>query len=215
MRRTATFAVTFLVLTFAATALSGVIPPNSRGFGQSLGDWQRIYWTSTLTGGSDTEGNVLLMPLPAGEFNPDTGNVEGELSIAIGPGTAFFLPMFVFIGESYVQPVPDDDPADFEFLFLDNPDLAAVIRLDGSPVIDSATDDLTAFYAGPEFFDPPITDGYPINRDVDLDAAAAIWVEGLGFGHPPLPPGEHTLHLLLDTGLGFGFDNTWHITVEP
>ena len=210
-----TLAITLFLL-FSNPSSSGVIPPDSSGFGKSLGDWQLSYWTATLTGAAGSrDGRVLLMPLPDGVFNPDTSNVEGELAIEIRAGTPFFLPIFVFIGESYVQMVPDDDPADFEGPFLDNPGLSALITMDGKALIDSATDDLSAFYSGPVFFDPEITDGYPAPRGVGLDAASAIWVQGLGFAHPPLSVGEHELHLLVDTGLGFGFDNTWHITVRP
>ena len=215
MTRIKQLAIVFLVATVALATNAGVKPPHSSGFGNTLGECQLAYWTAALSAdGPEKVGRVLLLPLPDGEFNPDTANVEGELAIEYGPGTPFFLPFFVFIGESYVQMVPDDVPADYEFIFLDNPGLTAQITLDGNSLIDSSTDDLTDFYSGPVFFDPPITDGYPINRG-DNDAAAAIWVQGLGFAHPPLLVGEHTLHLLVDTGLGFGFDNTWHITVAP
>jgi hypothetical protein len=208
--------LSLFIALLAIPASSAVVPPTSMGFGQSLGEWQLTYWTATLTqGAGTTAGHVLLLPLPQGDFNDSTGNFEGVLAVELNAGTAFFLPIFVFIGESYVQSVPEDDPADYEGLFLDNPGLSAVITLDGSPLIDSSTDDLADFYAGPVYFDPEITDGYPASRGEDLDAAAAIWVEGLGFAHPPLAPGEHELHLLVDTGLGFGFDNTWHLTVMP
>jgi hypothetical protein len=216
MARIKELAILFLLGTFALAAHAGVTPPHSSGFGKTLGDWQLAYWTATLNAdGPEQDLYVLFLPLPDGEFNPTTGNVEGELAIEYGQGTAFFLPIFVFIGESYVQMVPDDMPADFEGIFLDNPGLTAQITVDGNSLIDSNTDDLSDFYSGPVFFDPPITEGYPVHRDVDLDAAAAIWVEGLGFAQPPLFVGEHTLHLLVDTGLGFGFDNTWHIMVTP
>jgi hypothetical protein len=172
---------------------------------------------------------VLLWPGPAGYLvvgvGPGVGNLVGDLAIEVASGTPFFLPIFVFIGESYVQPVPPDDPADFEGLFLDNPGfcdfegllfgcpLSVVITVDGDTLIDSSTDDVTDFYSGPVFFEPPIVYDEPINRGVDLDAEAAIWVEGFGFAHSPLSEGVHELHLLVYTGLGFGFDNTWTITV--
>jgi hypothetical protein len=199
----------------ASSAHAGVLPPSSNSLGRSLEDWQLTYWTSTLTGGPAYDGRVLLMPLPDATFNPSTANFEGQLYIEYAPGTPFFLPIFTFVGESYVQMVPDDDPADYAFLFLDNPGLSVLITIDGVPIIDSSTDDITRFYAGTVYFDPEITDGYPRNVEPGLDAAAAIWVQGLAFVQDPLPPGPHTLHLLVDTGLGFGFDNTWSILVRP
>jgi len=234
MKRFNALLIVSLVSLLAISAYSGVIPGHSNGFGKSLGEWQLAYWTAALTdGGPEAEGNVLFMPVPEGEFNEETGYVVGELDVEIAAGTAFFLPIFMFIGEDYQNndPVPDD-PADYTFIFLDNPGiggpLSALITLDGKSLIDSDTDDLTDTYSGPVFFDPVLRDFYPIDRGGDSMpeiceagdgseaypcAAGATWAQGLGFANTPLPVGEHTLHLLVWPGLGFGFDNTWHITV--
>ena len=93
MTRVKQLAIVFLVATFALATNAGVIPPHSNGFGKTLGDWQLAYWTAALSAdGPEKVGRVLLFPLPDGEFNPDTANVEGELTIEYGSGTPFFLP---------------------------------------------------------------------------------------------------------------------------
>ena len=108
-------------------------------------------------------------------------------------------------------------PTPIEMICPVVPAAVVIVPLEaGAPrgaLIDSSTDDVTDFYSGPVFFEPPIVYDEPINRDEDLDADAALWAEGFGFSHHPLSEGVHELHLLVYTGLGFGFDNTWTITV--
>ncbi len=196
-------AMCILAIGVAALQAGGPMPGQSKAFGKSLGSWMELYWTWFL--GGDQPGqvkSVVFLPLPE----------EGELDVTLGKGEKFVLPMFVYIGETYLPEleIPDDDPAFIPDEFFT--DANVLIMLDGEPIIDSEVDDLNEYFFGPEYFDEPIEYAAPTWYGAD----SAIWVKGIGFVHNPLPPGEHTLTLYITDNFGFGieFFNTWYITVE-
>ena len=188
---------------------AGVVPGHSKAFGKSLGEWMGLYWTWFL--GGDQEGNVkkvVFLPLP-GEDD------DFVLDVTLRTGEKFILPMFVFVGETYLPELelPDDDPAGIPDEIFTGADV--LIMLDGVPIIDSQVDDISEFFFDPEYFDSVIDYEGP----TDYGAIGAIWVKGIGFAHTPLPKGEHTLTLEVSSyyepwDLYIEFNNAWNITVE-
>ncbi|RIK40928.1 MAG: hypothetical protein DCC55_13480 [Chloroflexi bacterium] len=188
-------------------------PPQSHAFGKALEEWQLLYFTWYLGGSqADQVRNVRFLPLPEGEpTGEDPTIIVGELDLTLEVGTAFVLPVLTFIGETYVEDVADDEPLPAE-IFTGAP---VLVSLNGQPLIDSGVENLDKYLFGPVFFDPPILYDEPQPRG-DVNAAAAIFVQGIGFVYPPLPVGEHTLTLFaVFEDFGVGFSNTWHITVQP
>lgn len=128
--------------------------------------------------------------------------------------------MSVWMGESYTRDslTPDDDanyPPKDRFTTE-----GVSLTVDGRAVVDSTRRRLDCVYFDAVFFTTPVV--YPApdfrytnDQGVGVYADAAIWVKGLGIDLPPLPPGKHTMHLLVDTKDGYGYDNTWHVTVKP
>lgn len=189
----------------------GALP---QGFGKSLEEWQKSYFTWSLGGDqSNPDGNVFFIPLPDGlpeEADDGTVFFVGHEDVTLIDNEAFMLPVFAFAGETYLQKSkPDDAPVPAEvFTGAD-----VLVTLDGRPLLDSGEDDLSRYYADAVYFDEPILYDRPQNRGSAGQAIGAIWVQGLGFLHGPLEPGGHTLALYVDSGLGFGFINTWDIAV--
>ena len=191
-------------------------------YGHTLGDWQRLYWEWAL-GASDQqgEGRVFFMPIPEGTPNDGAGTPEdpviyiGKLSIRLRAGRPFMLPVSAWIGESYTRRslTPDDDPATPPKAFFTGQQVR--LSLDGRQIINSSRQRLDRIYSEANFFTAPIDYVPPQNRGGGVFADAALWVKGLGIVLPPLPPGRHVLRLAVDSKVGYGFLNTWHITVIP
>jgi hypothetical protein len=210
-----------LALLGAALALvphaAGGPPPHAKAFGKSLTEWMKLYWTWALGGDQAGQvGRVLFLPIPEGELQPrdddDPFIFVGEADVTLQPGTPFVLPVFTWVGETYVQDVPDDEPLPDEIFT----NMEVLVTLDGRTLIDSDTDDLGDFLFGPVDFDDVILYDEPQPRGENLDAAGAIWVQGIGFVHHPLSVGRHTLTLdVFSDDFGVGFRNTWTITVRP
>lgn len=178
--------------------------------GVPLAEWMKLYWTWNLGGDQeDRHMDLMFLPLPD-STDPDMDMVlAGEIDVELAAADGFVLPMFVWNGETYENGDPPDDdkgfPAEEAFTGMD-----IVVTLDDEIIIDSATDDLGAFYWDAIDFDEPIV--YPM--PTDYGAVSAIWVKGVGFLHTPLAPGEHVLHLEeFNEELMVGFSNTWNITV--
>lgn len=199
---------------------AGTAPPHSHAFGNDLQEWMNAFWVSNLGGGEDQMvGHVTLLTVPEGSPTDGDGSegnplvLVGERDVEMMVGSPFALGVLAWAGESYVQEeCPDDEPLAPD-LFLE---ADVLITVDGHPLIDSDHDDLGDYYYEATEFDPPIVYDEPANRG-DCDADAAIWVQGLGFLHGPLTPGEHTLVLDATADfLGFHvrFINTWNITVS-
>jgi hypothetical protein len=205
-----------LILMVASLAVAA--HPHTRFRGLDLSEWMRFYFTWSLGGGrADHVGKTVFLPLPAGEPTEVEGGVvfEGHADVALKPGEGFVLPVFIFNGETYLEDVPDDNPADFPAALFTDPELVTVmVVLDGKVIISSETDDLSDYY----FFnshDDPILYAEPIERAPGVHAIGTIWVEGIGFVQPPLSVGEHTLEIFaFSHPFGVGFANTWNITVS-
>ena len=181
--------------------------------GRSLGEWMKRYWAQTISGaGMPRDMDVAFLPIPNGTA-PDGGSTTvGSANVTIGAADSFALPMFVWVGETYMGGMPADDdvtmPPDSDFT---GPGNRIVVSLDGVEIINSTRDMLSRFFFSAQRFDMTIP--YPMpgpNR-----AIGAIWVKGVGFLHRPLSVGTHTLHLeQFSSAAMAGYRNTWTITVN-
>jgi len=205
MKRLTVFILIMLMMSFPGPGVAGgqkPAPPQSRAFGKPLAEWMRLYWTWCLTHAAqcptDVEieaaqiGRVALLPMPL---------LDGALDVTLEPGTPFVTPVLVFIGETHGGE-PDDVPLPPEIFT----GATVQVMLDGQPLIDSSVDDLKKYYFGPVYFAEPI----PLDPE-----SSALWVQGLGFAHPPLSVGQHQLTMDVNVEGVFGFFNTWQITVRP
>lgn len=187
----------------------------SNAFGKTLAQWMTLYWEWSLGNGPDQVGNVVFLPLPAGEHVSgdftfgDPGVLVGEAEVTLRPGNAFALPVITWIGESYLPELnlPDDLPLDSSVFTV------ADVSLDGQSIMNST--DLSEYYYGAAYFDSPVEYSEPTN----YGANAAVFVQGIGLVHGPLSKGMHTLTLVSaiqipEYNLGLKFVNTWTIVVE-
>jgi len=203
-------------------------PPNAKAHGKTLADWMRLYYTWRFGGDQENpEGQVHFLPIPAGEYQGGSGTpedpviLEGHADVTLPSGASFFLPIAVWYGEEYapdVEGVINPDPEMPEEVF-DATEI--LVTLDGRPIITTA--DKWDYYVPPEYFEGTIFYDEP----TDYGAIGAVFVQGFGFLHRPLPVGTHVLtldsSLILQPGVypnapdGFGveFHNTWTITVVP
>lgn len=173
------------------------------------------YFQWSLSGkGADHEGNVVFMPIPAGEGPDADGIFHGAASVTLKKNESFYLPMFVFWGETYNNGTAADIPSMIPAsAFLD---ADVHLTLDGAPVIDSDDEDLDPYFTDTTWFKHPVV--YPEPTDYHSDSA--IWIKALSMLHEPLSKGEHTLELtitsdwLTDTYGFSGWSNTWNITVK-
>ena len=205
-------AIVFASILFCVSLVSGQ-PAKSRIRGTSLGDWMQSYWAWALGGEQErSRKRIVFLPIPQGEPSEQDPSLSiGEQDVTLRPGEGFALPVFVYIGETYLEPqVPDDDPLFPPADVFTNARVEVV--LDGKTIIDA--DNLEDFYFDAQFFDDPIPYDEPTEYAPDVHAIGALWVKGIGFVHGPLSKGEHTLELFVySDAFGFGFQNTWHITV--
>jgi hypothetical protein len=196
-----------------ARSHAGLLPGNSHAFGQTLAQWQELYWRwyyGTLTlptdrNGNAVVGNVVLMPLPAA---PGDGT-PGHLDVTLSSGQAWVLPLWGLVGTSYTDGTPPDTFTDVSiFQTLD-----ISMQIDGRTVINPSN---VMDYFSQTAFDPPAPfDSPPIS--------ALIWLQDIAFVHTPLSVGTHTLKLdVINTqpvppnfGGGFSeYHNTWTVTVK-
>ena len=191
-------------------------PAQSNAGGQSLGDWLERYWTWYYGGEGAQPGrvrNTVFLPLPAGEpTEADPSISEGTLDVKLRPGERFVLPLFAFVGERYLEDLPDDDPAALPPGVVS--DAHILLKLDGKTLVDSEVDDMSELFVQTRYFPKPVVYEEPHEYAPDVHAVSAIWFQGFGVVQPPLSKGEHTIELFVysDVG-GFGYHNTWHITV--
>jgi hypothetical protein len=194
-----------------------LMPPQSHAFGKSLEEWGVLYsrWAidPELVGGetglSDTVGRVRFLPTVL----DDTGSFE--FSVKLRPGTPFVvLPFFVY-GERYDDPaVPDDTPQDvIDLRIFETADIQTV--LDGRVVLEGTGTELARFMFGPVFFDEPLVYAEPQPRGPDLNATAALFVQGIATVFHPLPVGQHTLVTTVQSEFFGDFQFTYHIKVSP
>ena len=150
----------------------------------------------------------------------DPSTFVGSADVTLKPGTPFVLPVAIWYGESYNTGQQPDAPLP-ESVFTNSHTLVSV---DGKSIIDSNVDDLSRWYIGPSYFDPPIVyaEANPVTGAISAD-----FVQGLSFVHSPLSRGTHTLHLEseviarisdyygpgADLDIGVKFVNDWEILV--
>jgi hypothetical protein len=188
---------------------SALMPPNANFQGGSLEEWNVLaseYAIATgLTGQElpDTVGHVRFLPYYGAT----------EFSIELDPGTAIALPAFFFFGERYVDGTTDDvnDP------IVDTIFETAIVetRLNGRVLLQGIASELETYRFGPVYFDPPIWYSEPQPRGPFPDAVAAAVVLGVGSVYRPLPVGEHTLEITVDSGFFGLIERTYHISVTP
>jgi hypothetical protein len=188
--------------------------PNIRG--KSLSQLMSLYWQWVFGGGDDGTGKITFLPLPAGELTSGSGTVddpavlEGSLTVSLGKGKSFFLPILAWVGERYLDGSEDQ--------FLDKSVFNAseiLVRLDGRTIVAKRAGTRPCEnYVDPQVFPFPLE--YELPTDYGSDAA--LWVQGFGFEAGPLSVGTHTLTLhatalLEDLDLGLEYNNTWTIKV--
>jgi hypothetical protein len=225
----------------ASEAGAEASPPDSKAFGKTLTEWMQLYFTSYYSGGGcparpcppeDHVGQVKFLPLPVGEQIGGSGTyadpavLEGHLNVTLRPGTPFVLPVTVWVGERYEDyPVVPDDPALPADLFTDPSKNLITVSIDGKPVMNSRVASVSPFYFGPAPLGPE-GEGVIYEEPSSYGSIAAIFVQGIGFVHPPLSVGTHTIELVSElrippellnspVGLGIRYENTWTITVSP
>lgn len=207
---------------FTVTVLAAAAIVATAGFAVAKSDaLDRLmtrYFTWALGGNQpDHDGDVVFLPVPAGDGPDADGVFQGEADVTMKAKQPFFLPIFVFYGERYDDGTLDDDPADHSLIpskedFLD---ADVLVEVDGHPYIDGSRD-LHDLFVAPQYFKKAIVYDAP----TDYHSVAALWIEGLGFEHGGLSKGAHTLHLritsdfLRDTYGFAGWENTWHLTVK-
>lgn len=121
-------------------------------------------------------------------------------------------PLFIF-GELYDDGTEDDPNDPIIDFFFETTSVEA--RLDGKVLLEGVASELGEYRFGPLPFDEPIFYAEPQPRGPDLHAVAALFVLGVGSVYRPLPVGEHTLVITVDS-LFFGTrQTTYHITVTP
>src|SRR5262249_61483645 len=99
------------------------------------------------------------------------------------------------------------------------------VYIDGQAVMDSTKASVRPFYWGPVPLDVVYVE------PSSYGSIATIFAQGIGFVHPPLSVGTHSIYLeaelrvppdaaflnliLNPNGVGVHFFNTWTITVSP
>ena len=191
-----------------AAATPGTAPPNSKAYGQSLTDWTTLYFERAFTGGANTAKRVRLLPIPPGEWAGDGSFTSTDPStfvnadVTLKPGTPFVLPVAIWYGESYNTGQQPDAPLP-ESVFTNSHTLVSV---DGKSIIDSNVDDLSRWYIGPSYFDPPIVyaEANPVTGAISAD-----FVQGLSLVHSPLSRGTHAAFGVGGHRQDLGLLRTW------
>ena len=215
-------ATVLAAIAFAPFATAGQSCPVSPA---TLRSTELAYWSWSL-GASPRQqvGRNYFVAQPDGTPNAGDGSpgnpviYTGSGSFTVGSGTTLVLPMSMWIGEAYTRAsmTPDDDPSQPPKAFFTGQ--AVTLEIDGRRVVDSARKGLGCEYMEAAYFDDairyrPAEYRYTDDRGVDVYASAAIWVKGIATTIAPLAPGHHTIHLSVDTLAGWGFDNSWSVTV--
>jgi hypothetical protein len=229
---TTTLALAITLLAMGGTPVqagSKASPPQSSAFGKTLPEWMQLYFE----GDTDHVGKVRFLPLPSGDpigdhlfTYDDPGTVVGHLDVCLPPASPFVLPVVVWIGETYLPSLGyPDDPALPAELFTDPSKANISVYIDGKPVMDSTRASVSPFYFGPV----PLDVTYP--EPTGYGSIGAIFAQGIGFVHPPLSVGTHTIALeselsippdgtflnlaVYPDGVGVHYVNTWTLKVSP
>jgi hypothetical protein len=226
---TTTLALAITLLAMGGTPVqagSKASPPQSSAFGKTLPEWMQLYFSYFFRVGPDHVGKVRFLPLPNGTQPDDDegdfsyanpGTVVGHLNVSLPPGSPFVLPVVTWVQEKYED--DSTDPAFPDEIFTNNPGNPIIkVYIDGKPVMDSTQASVNPFY-----YTVPLDLTYP--EPTDYGSIGAIFAQGIGFVHPPLSVGTHTIELESEllippdlfpsSGLGVHYLNTWTITVSP
>jgi hypothetical protein len=206
----------------AAATLAMTTP--TRGGQPDLADLLDDWFTWAFGGNHpDHDGRVKFLPLPAGAPVDDgTGTFDdpvtlrGEIDVTLKKNQSFVLPLAAWTREVYGDGTID--PAVPDSVFLDS---HLVLKIDGKTVLDSATDDLSAYYVPTTALDRPVQYAEPTS----YGSVGLVGFQGIGIELPPLPVGEHTMTLSSEVfavvadanhpvNTGMYFENTWNITVR-
>lgn len=141
------------------------------------------------------------------------------MSLTVPEDLTLVLPLSNWIGEGYTRAslTPDDDPGQPPKSYFTGQRVS--LTIDGKTVLDSARGGLDCAYFDAVYFTAPIPYDppqfrYTTDAGVDVYASAALWIKGLAVNLSDLPRGRHVVHLLVDSLAGYGYDNTWTITVR-
>jgi hypothetical protein len=178
--------------------------------GVDLPTFMEAFWQQKLTATGPTVFHERqFVPLPDG-VDDGTGTFVGTGAFGLDATTGFVLPLFVYLGEGYVDPAMMVDDRDFPsrdtFINID-----LDLTLDGETIITGDGVDLDPYYFDATDLNPVVN--YPMPSATG--ANRVVWVKGTGMLHAPLSAGTHTLHLVESIAeFSLGFDNTWTITVQ-
>jgi len=186
----------------AGNANTGVIPPQSRGYGNTYGEWSAAFWQWLFSipvnqnpAFDETGGNALVGQTGKVWFLPGVFNASGQASreITIPAGISLFVPV-VNVECSNVELPPFFGGTDEElkecamqYLFT-----GLEAELDGRP-IDFTTVNYQSVSPPFDFELPPmdLQGGNILGVDADLGRAVS---NGYYLFLTPLPVGDHTLH---------------------
>jgi len=154
--------------------------PNSQAFGKSLDEWigTHLRWLEAGQDPDERVKNVAFLPIVG----------ESPFSVEVMPGTAFVLPIALWLGF-------EGDPV------LEPSDFFGAVTVDGQPIAEPNID----YLVGPTPVDPPLF-------------GIVTFYQGLGVVIKPLTPGAHTVELYATVNTPDGleeFTNTWNINVTP
>jgi hypothetical protein len=207
--------VTFVAVSMAPARSSGqagqspLLPPDAHFQGRSMPEWNilasEFAIATGLTGQErpDTIGRVRFLPYYGAT----------EFSIELDPGTAIAFPPFFVFGELYDDGTQDDPNDPFIDVLLETATVET--RLNGRVLLQGVASELEAYAFGPVNFDQPIWYAEPQPRGPGLNAVAAMIVFGVGSVYRPLPVGEHTLEITVDSEFFGLIERTYHISVTP
>jgi hypothetical protein len=200
----------------------GVLPPQSKPFGASYGEWGSRWWqwvgraSAARNPVTDTDGRYCG-EAQSGRvwFRAGTFGGRAERSCTVRPGTPLFIPI---INAFQINDPPPALQATFEQNlvtargFIDAPPgpgstLTASAEIDGR-----ALRQLNRYYAeSPSAFTLTLREGNA------LGAPAGVYTMGAAVGIylilAPLPPGQHTIHFM-GAGGGASVSVTYHLTVS-
>jgi hypothetical protein len=191
---------------------SALLPPNANFQGKSLAEWSVLASAHAIEEGlggqslPDTVGRVRFLPF---SFE----DTDAQFHVDLDAGTAITFPTLFIFGELYDDGTQDNPADPIVDVFFETTSVEA--RLDGRVLLQGVAAELGEYRFGPIPFDQPILYAEPQPRGPALHSVAALFVLGIGSVYHPLPVGEHTLVITMDS-LFFGFrQTTYQITVTP
>lgn len=199
----------------ARQAKPRILPPQSRPFGMTYGEWSAKWWQWALA--SPAADNPVLDPTGANCATGQAGRVwflagtfgGGPVTrtCTVPLGTALFFPVV----NTFCAAEPGDDPDPQIQRQCASASLAGAtgsVEIDGTPV-----QNLSVY-----FVDPATSPVFSITLPEDnvFGAPAGTYAPAVAGGIylmlAPLPPGEHVIHVQ-GSGPGFTVDVTYHLTV--